>query len=162
QADIWVNNIGYSDQSYWLYGSKVGEHYLSVVWDQSPHVYSTSALTPFLGAGSTVLIPATGPTAVAPPANLLGVLHQQDIGMERNTAAVAYRWTPTEAWDIRADYSHMTRRGSQVAGLEFDSGSFQPEEHPAPVNDTTQNFGANGEYAGISPWGGKYSVQVAY
>jgi MtrB/PioB family decaheme-associated outer membrane protein len=161
QADIWANNIGYSDQSYWLYASKAGEHYLSVVWDQTPHVYSTSAETPFLGAGSTVLTPASGPVAVASPANLLGVLHQQDIGIERNTAAVAYRWTPTEAWDIRADYSHMTRRGSQVAGI-VELNGFSPTEVPAPVNDKTQNFGANGEYAGISPWGGKYSVQVAY
>jgi MtrB/PioB family decaheme-associated outer membrane protein len=165
QADIWANNIGYSDESYWLYASKAGEQYLSVVWDQTPHVYSTSALTPFIGAGTSVLTTASGPFAVASPANLQGVLHQQDIGIERNTAAVAYRWTPTEAWDIRADYSHMTREGSQVAGLTFTgfgSGSFQPEEHPAPVKDTTQDFGANGEYAGISPWGGKYSVQVAY
>jgi MtrB/PioB family decaheme-associated outer membrane protein len=165
QADIWANNIGYSDESYWLYASKAGEHYLSVVWDQTPHVYSTSAQTPFLGAGSTFLTPASGATAVASPAGLLGLLHQQDIGIERDTAAVAYRWTPTEPWDIRADYSHMTRRGSQVAGLTFTgfgSGSLQPEEHPAPVDDTTQNFGANGEYAGVSPWGGKYSVQVAY
>jgi MtrB/PioB family decaheme-associated outer membrane protein len=164
QADIWANNVGYSDQSYWLYATKAGEQYLSVVWDQTPHVYSTSALTPFIGAGSAFLTPASGPTAVASPAGLQGVLHQQDIGIERNTAAVAYRWTPTEAWDIRADYSHMARRGSQVAGLTFTgfgSGSFQPEEHPAPVNDTTQNFGANGEYLGLSPWG-KYTVKVAY
>src|SRR6516225_999728 len=32
----------------------------------------------------------------------------------------------------------------------------------APVRDTTQNFGANGEYAGTSWWGQKYTVKVAY
>jgi MtrB/PioB family decaheme-associated outer membrane protein len=163
QADIWANNIGYNDESYWLYASKAGEHYLSFVWDQTPHVYSTSAQTPYLGVGTSFLtLPANFPAAGVPsPASLLNLLHQQDIGIERNTAAVAYRWTPTDAWDIRADYSHMTRDGSQVAGI-VELNGFSPTEVPAPVKDTTQNFGANGEYAGLSWWGQKYTVKVAY
>jgi MtrB/PioB family decaheme-associated outer membrane protein len=166
QADLWANNVGYKDESYWLYASKAGEHYLSVTWDQTPHVYSTSALTPFFGIGTPFLtLPAGFPASgVASPASLLPILHQEDIGIQRNTASIGYRWTPTEAWDIRADYSHMTREGSQVAGVTFTgfgSGSFQPVEYPAPVKDTTQNFGTNGEYLGLSPWG-KYTVKVAY
>ena len=163
QADIWANNVGYYDQSYWLNASKAGEHYLSVVWDETPHVYSTSALTPFLGVGTSFLtLPANFPALGVPsPASLLNLLHQQDIGIQRNTAAIAYRWTPNDAWDIRADYSHMTREGSQVAGI-VELNGFSPTEVPAPVKDTTQNFGANGEYAGFSPWGGKYTVKVAY
>ncbi len=30
------------------------------------------------------------------------------------------------------------------------------------MNDTTQNFGLNGEYAGTSPWGKKFNVKLAY
>ena len=162
QADIWANNVGYSDESYWLYASKAGEHYISAGWDQSPHVYSTSAQTPFLGVGtSTLTLPANFPAGITSPSGILPVLHQQDIEIERNTASVAYRWTPTEAWDIRADYSHMTRTGSQVAGI-VELNGFMPTEVPAPVKDATQNFGANGEYAGFSPWGQKYTVKVAY
>ena len=162
QADIWANNVGYSDESYWLYASKAGEHYISAGWDQSPHVYSTSAQTPFLGVGtSTLTLPANFPAGITTPSRILPVLHQQDIGIERNTASVAYRWTPAEAWDVRADYAHMTRTGSQVAGI-VELNGFMPTEVPAPVKDTTQNFGANGEYAGFSPWGQKYTVKVAY
>jgi len=169
QADLWANNIGYSDQSYLLNLSKIGEQYFSFGWDQTPHVYSTSAQTPYLGVGTTALtLPpgllsktATSSKIIAP------FLHQTDVGIERDTASASYRWTPTEAWDVRADYSHMDRNGTQpagVVGFAPAAGSVfsSPTQVPAPVNDTTQNFGANGEYAGISPWNQKFTVKVAY
>ena len=86
---------------------------------------------------------------------------------QRDTASASYRWTPTEAWDVRADYSHMDRNGTQpagVVGFAPAGGSVfsSPTQVPAPVDDTTQNFGANGEYAGISPWNQKFTVKLAY
>ena len=45
QVDAWANNVGYSDQQYQLDASKAGEHYIGFGWDQTPHVYSTSAQT---------------------------------------------------------------------------------------------------------------------
>ena len=50
-------------------------------------------------------------------------LHQTDIGIRRDTAAVEYRWTPTDAWDIKADYSHMHREGTQAMGVVFNNSS---------------------------------------
>ena len=52
QLDFWANNVGanfggFSDQSYMLTASKVGEHYLTIQLDQTPHIYSTSAQTPW-------------------------------------------------------------------------------------------------------------------
>ena len=55
QIDFGGKNIGYSDQSYYLDMSKAGQQYLSLGWDQSPHVYSTSAQTPYLGVGTNLL-----------------------------------------------------------------------------------------------------------
>src|SRR5664280_569417 len=40
QIDFGGKNIGYNDQAYYLDLSKAGEHYLSLGWDQTPHVYS--------------------------------------------------------------------------------------------------------------------------
>jgi Putative outer membrane beta-barrel porin, MtrB/PioB len=169
QADIWANNIGYSDQAYLLNLSKIGEQYFQFSWDQTPHVYSTSAQTPYLGVGtSTLSLPPGLSGSAAPSSNIIvPFLNQTDVGIERDTAAASYRWTPTEAWDIRADYSHMDRIGTQAAGISgiapLGASVFSsPVEVPAPVNDTTQNFGANGEYAGMSPWNQRYSVKVAY
>ena len=179
QADLWANNVGsnfdgFSDQAYLLDLSKIGEQYLTLQWDQTPHVYSTSAQTPYLGVGTTNLTLPPGATTgfnATPPATLLGpFLHQQDIGIQRNTASASYRWTPTDAWDIRADYSHMDRTGTIVQGVTGNvPNTVVPALHgemvtevPAPVNDTTQNFGANGEYVGTSPWGQRYTAKLAY
>jgi Putative outer membrane beta-barrel porin, MtrB/PioB len=169
QADIWANNIGYSDQAYLLSLSKIGEQYFQFSWDQTPHVYSTSAQTPYLGVGTrTLTLPPSLLSNTATSSNIIvPFLHQTDVGIERDTAAASYRWTPTEAWDVRADYSHMDRTGTQAAGISGlapKGGSVfsSPVEVPAPVNDTTQNFGTNGEYAGTSPWNQRYTVKVAY
>ncbi len=181
QVDLWANNIasnfaGFSDQAYQLTASKVGEQYLTVIWDQTPHVYSTSAQTIFGGVGTNHLtVPAglvANPVATTSPGvnlndnaqagGILPYLYGIDLGIQRNTAAVSYRvvdaWT---AWDARVDYSYMTRTGTQPAGIVELSG-FQPTNVPAPVDDSTQNFGANGEYLGISPWGQKFTFKAAY
>ena len=180
QADLWANNVGsnfdgFSDQAYLLDLSKIGEQYLTLQWDQTPHIYSTTAQTPYLGVGTTTLTLPPGASTgfnATPPAALLGpFLHQQDIGIQRNTASASYRWTPTDAWDISADYSHMDRTGTIVQGItgNVPNTGVAPNLHgemvtqvPAPVNDTTQNFGANGEYVGTSPWGQRYTAKLAY
>ena len=45
EIDAWGKNVGYSDQRYDAYLSKAGEQYFNFMWDQTPHVYSTSAST---------------------------------------------------------------------------------------------------------------------
>jgi MtrB/PioB family decaheme-associated outer membrane protein len=167
--DFWANNIGYGDQSYLLSASKIGEHYFSFGWDQAPHVYSTSAMTPYLGTGRNPLIlpPGLGSNTATDTSFVVPFLHQTDVAIERNTASANYRWTPTDAWDVRIDYSHMDRTGSQVAGVTgfAPAGSnvfASPTQVGAPVSDTTQNLDVNGEYAGISSWGQRYTFKVAY
>jgi len=176
QVDIGGKNIGYSDQYYWLEASKAGEHYFNFQWDQTPHLYSTSARTIYDGIGtnhltlpsglSTALFGASSVANFNGPGGVQSIInsnvHQTDIGIRRDTAAFEYRWTPTEAWDIRADYSHMHRQGSQAMGMNFSNSIGINAEAPAPVNDSTQNFGLNGEYAGTSPWDKKFNVKLAY
>ncbi len=167
QIDFGGENIGYNDQDYYLDASKAGEHYFSLGWDQTPHLYSTSALTPYQGLGSRTL---TLPTAlldsgVKNNTIIVPYLNQTDLGIKRDTGSVQYRWTPTDDWDIKADYSHMQRYGTQVEGIVgFNSSSsgFNPVQVPRPVDDTTQNYGLNGEYAGTSPWGKRFNLKLAY
>jgi|NGEPerStandDraft_6_1074524.scaffolds.fasta_scaffold10348_2 MtrB/PioB family decaheme-associated outer membrane protein len=160
QIDFGAKNIGYNDQSYYLDASKAGEHYLSLGWDQSPHLYSTSALTPYQGIGTDVLtIPAASKSTTSSPSLVTG-FNQTDIGIKRDTASAEYRWTPTDAWDINANVSHMRRTGTQVDGVS--NGFSATYQVPKPVQDTTQNYGLNGEYAGTSPWGKKLTVKLAY
>jgi MtrB/PioB family decaheme-associated outer membrane protein len=165
QIDLWANNVGYNDQSYLLSASKAGEQYLTVIWDQTPHLYSTTAQTPYNFSGPYSL---TVPAQTATTAALVPFMHRTDIGIHRDTAEGTYRWTPTEAWDFNVDYSHMTRDGTQslggVVGIPS-TGATTATNYAmvlTPVHDSTQNYSANGEYAGTSPWGQNFTVKLGY
>jgi hypothetical protein len=72
EIDAWGYNPGYSDQRYNAYWSKAGEQYLNFQYDQTPHIYSTSASTLFTGIGTNALTlanPAIGQQmfAAGPP-----------------------------------------------------------------------------------------------
>jgi MtrB/PioB family decaheme-associated outer membrane protein len=180
QADVWARNVGYSDQQYLVDLSKAGEQYLTFGWDQTPHLYSTSALTLYNGVGTNALtLPAglsnslfvasgntgtvTAPNAAKVKALIDANVHQTDIGIRRDTASVEYRYTPTQDWDVKANFSNTQRTGTQVEGVLFSPfpGGTRVDA-PRPVDDATRNFGVSGEYAGISPWNQKYNVKMAY
>ena len=173
QIDAWAKNVGYSDQQYQLDVSKAGRHYFGFEWDQTPHVYSTSARTLYNGVGSTRLTLPPGLsnqmfTDSANPAlvqrDIVNNAYQTDLGIRRDTAAVDYRYTPNDNWDFRANYSHMRRTGTQVDGVLFAPSAFGGVrvDAPRPVADTTQNYGASAEYFGNSFWNQKFNVKVAY
>jgi MtrB/PioB family decaheme-associated outer membrane protein len=182
QVDVWAKNIGYDDQRFDLNASKAGEHYFNFQWDETPHNYGTgntlfngvgsNALTLPSGLGTQIFNAAGGTGAVAPltGANLSNVrsiinnnLQKTDIGIRRDTASAEYRWTPTDAWDVKADYSHLHRTGTQVEGVVMDAQTSAIRvDAPRPVDDTTQNFGLNGEYVGTSPWGKRFNIKLGY
>ena len=167
KIDIYGKNIGYDDQQYGLSASKAGEHYFNFQWDETPHnngightIYNgvgTNALTLPAGLSNQLHLdaPGNGPTqSVATARDINANLHDVDMGIRRDTAAADYRWTPTDAWDVKADYSHMHRTGTQTDGVTFSWGTSGVRvDAPKPVDDVTQNYGLNGEYAGTSPWG---------
>ena len=180
KIDISGKNIGYDDQRFDFNASKAGEHYFNFQWDETPHnngightIYNgvgTNALTLPAGLSNTLATactPAancTGPVQNAAAAAAINAnLHDIDMGIRRDTAAADYRWTPTDAWDIKADYSHMHRTGTQTDGVTFSWGTSGVRvDAPKPVDDVTQNYGLNGEYAGTSPWGKKFNFKLAY
>lgn len=167
QIDLSGNNVGYNDQSYHFDASKAGQVYFNFDWDQTPHLYSTSAQTFYQGVGTTSLTLPPGfvrGTSAALPGSITPFLYQTDIGIRRDTGSAQIRWTPDDAWDIKADYSHLDRSGTQIDGVVGFGPSFGygPVQVPRPVDDTTQNFGVNGEYVGTSPWGQRFNFKLAY
>jgi hypothetical protein len=186
--DAWAKNVGYSDQRYLFDASKAGEWYLGFIYDQTPHVYSTSAQTLYNGVGTNALTlpaglsskmfgdagctfppvagcvsPITAANAAKVRNDILANQHLTDIGIRRDTAAVETRYTPNDNWDIRANYSNLSRTGTQIDGVVFSPGTSGTRvDAPRPVSDTTQNVGASGEYAGTSFWNQKFNFKVAY
>lgn len=161
QFDIAGKNVGYDDQQFWLGASKAGQVYFNFMWDQSPHLYSTSAYTIYnVNGNALTLNPCAAAVHPGTAATLAPCAQQTDIGIKRDTASGDVRWTPDDAWDVRAEYSHLSRSGTQV-GMNF-GGTAVTTQLPKPVDDTTQNYGLNGEYAGTSPWGQRMVLKMAY
>ncbi|EJW12403.1 Outer membrane protein precursor [Rhodovulum sp. PH10] len=137
---------------------KAGEHYFTAEWDQLPHLYSTSAQSIWNGVGTNQLTTnvalGNNPTQAQVAAALNANLRTIDIGIDRNIGRASYRWTPDPNWDFQASYSNDHRTGTQVAGAIVGGlGNQQIVQLPRPVDDTTQNAKASGQYFGDTPWG---------
>ena len=143
--DFWARSVGRDNQSYNLDAAAIGYHYLSVGWDQTPHLISTSAKSIFGGAGTTVLTVANPVqaalqaelpnAALAAPSAASGVLGQSAranieniinsnvgplvLGTQRDKATAAYRSTPTPDWDLGVDYSHEHRSGTRPIAVPY-------------------------------------------
>ena len=170
RVDLWGKNIGYTDQAYGFEFSKAGQHYLDINYDQTPHVYSTSAQTPFYGVGGNVLwVPGgvgTALTGAGSAAAIWGILnansHATDIGIRRDTISGDYRYTPNSSWDVRAHFSNLQRTGTQIDGVVQSWATNNTQQVPKPVNDSTKNYGLSAEYEGTAPWDKTYTLKLAY
>jgi len=170
-AEAWAQNVGRNNQSYLLELSKAGEQYLTLGWDQTPHLYSTSAVTIWGGAPNALTTPfnfginpaATFAAQSAIQNQILANGGITSIGIQRNTGSVAYRATPTPDWDVHVDYSNTRRTGTQLQWGIIEQGFGSPAlQMPKPVADTTQNAAASAEYVGTTFWGSKFNFKAGY
>ena len=173
--DVWGENAGWDDQAYGLDLAKPGAYYLTFGWDETPHVFSRNAKTLYSGVGtSNLTIPfgvrqALGVAQPSAAANAIINANSTNInvGYRRDTASAAARWTPTDAWDINIDYSHMHRHGTRPLGAVSFAGNANgggntrsTYELPRPVDDVTQQGHLKAEYAGTTPWGKPFNVAL--
>jgi len=182
-GELRARNVGTNYQKYILDLQKTGEHYFAFTYDQIQHLYSTTAQS--IWCGTTTLVPCSMPnqyatlapggpgTAVNTPdmtaadaaavsAGINGNLHTTTLGIQRKSGEVNYRWTPDSNWDVKLDYFKEKREGTQLAGFSTADVGGATLQVPRPISDTTQNIDANGEYNGVTPWGGKFNVGVGY
>ncbi len=187
--DFWGRSVGLNNQAYTLDASKIGEHYVSLGWDQTPHLTSTSAKTVFGGVGSTFLtvdpalqallaplMPTAAlntPAGVATREAIQNVInnheHPLELETRRDKATVAYRWTPTPDWDFDVDYSHEDRSGVRLNAVNYGWSNTAKSpfptniiEVPQPLKDTTQNISAKAERAGVDLLGVRWTSNVKY
>jgi MtrB/PioB family decaheme-associated outer membrane protein len=181
-------DVGYDAQSYMLDFSEAGKQYLSIGWEETPHIWSTSAKTLFSGVGSDNLTvntavqnqlqplwgPASGSNApgLAARSSINDIINsnatQTDLEMDRKKFSAAYRFTPTPDWDFNVGYSHEDRTGERPGSLNYTystspTGSFPSNVIgvPIPVDDTTQTAVGSGEYIGAGSWG-RFNLKLAY
>lgn len=167
--EIWGKNVGWDDQAFGLDLAKPGTYYLTLGWDETPHVFGKDAKTTYSGGNilSTPQYTPFPPTATT-VTNVTALSRTDDVKYRRDTASGQFRWTPTDNWDITADYSHMHREGTQrLSALTFappagrgGADTRASIELPKPVDDTTQNGNLKAEYAGSTPWGKSFNFAL--
>jgi MtrB/PioB family decaheme-associated outer membrane protein len=186
--DFWGRNVGQNNQSYNIDVAAIGQHYLTLGWDETPHLISTSAKTIFSGVGSTFLtapgsvrsaleaqLPnaaAATPAGSAARNNIENIINANlgplELQTQRDKAIAGYRWTPTPDTDVSVDYSHEDRTGVRPTGIPYGWGtgaSPRPTniiEAPQPIDDTTQNVNAKAEYVGTTFFGTRWTTSVRY
>jgi MtrB/PioB family decaheme-associated outer membrane protein len=167
--DFWAKDVGNNNQNYLLELSRPGQDYLTFEWDQLPHLYSSSAKTLFdtsNPAALTVPDSLQSQLAAATVPNRPGiindpnVLHPIELSVERDTGKVAYRWTPSPAWDFRLNYSDETRTGTMPFGSSINNNN--AIQLPAPISFRTEDFSASGQYFGTYGDNKKFNINLAY
>src|SRR6266540_6346904 len=115
--DFWGRSVGINNQSYSLNASELGRHYLSLGWDQTPNLISTSAKNIFGVSLTALTVPNSvqaalqaqlpnaaaftipGQTARTNIENIINSnLSALELSTQRDTATGAYRFTPTPDW----------------------------------------------------------------
>ncbi len=90
-------------------------------------------------------------------------VHTINVGLQRDRKEINYRWTPSEQWDFRANFSSEHRYGNEEQGFLWSTGTSTPMAAvAAPVDDVTNNASLSAEYSGLSPWGMKWNGMLKY
>jgi MtrB/PioB family decaheme-associated outer membrane protein len=186
--DFWGRSVGVNNQAYELNVSKIGEHYMSLAWEEIPHLISTSAKNIFGGVGSTFLtvdptlrallnaqLPnaaANNPAGDAARTNIQNLINNAatplELATRRDRASAGYRWTPTPETEATIEYSNEHRTGTRPVGIAYGWGTApsprptNPVEVPQPLDDRTQNIAARVERAHMEFLGLRITSNVNY
>ncbi len=124
-ADFSGTNVGLDNRSlYGEYGQQ-GRYSVYAEYDQIPHNRLDDALTPFVGAGTNnQTLPASfSPTAtVTTQLPLQSTLNQVDVETDRYTAGAGFTWIPLENWQLRGNYHHQIKDGTETLASIFAQG----------------------------------------
>jgi MtrB/PioB family decaheme-associated outer membrane protein len=187
-VDFWAKNVGFNNQSYQFDWSKAGAHYLSLSWDETPHLISTSAKTIFRGVGSTHLTvddtlqtnlqanaqnaTAAGAAGQTARANIEGFINgaanNVTLSTQREKATIVYRNTQYSGWDFQVDYSNEHRTGTRPLNINWGYGFKAAPGFPTnfveaiqSIDDRTQNASASAQYVGTL-WGQRWISKLTY
>jgi MtrB/PioB family decaheme-associated outer membrane protein len=167
-AEFSASNVGLDNQHYLLRGIEAGRVYLTLDFRETPHLYSTQALTLFEQTGpSTLKVADPVRTALetatnnAARAGLINANVQPTrLNVTREASRAGLRWTPGPSWDVRLDYSYEDRAGTMPLSAALNG--FNAIEMPAPISQTTQNFGASVQYVGKLTDTRRWTMALAY
>jgi MtrB/PioB family decaheme-associated outer membrane protein len=135
---------GQDDQEFALAAGRPGRWRFGFLWDQTPHVYSTTArLLATETAPGVFTLPTPRPAlSLHNPAPDLG-----PIGVRWDTAFTFLDVTPTPDLKLRVEFTRTHKFGERPFGIAFGSPGNNFYEILEPIRRTTQDFRITGTLA---------------
>jgi hypothetical protein len=119
--ELGARDAGEEDQNFFLRGSRLVRYAFEFEWDQTPHVFSGTARSPYRKTSQGVfelpdLLQTTlqGASAAARPGILqsfLATAPDIDLKTRWDTARFLINFTPMPDWDLRAEYIRTLKKG---------------------------------------------------
>jgi Putative outer membrane beta-barrel porin, MtrB/PioB len=152
-AEVVGGGVGRNDQFYGVRIGRYNDWKLDVYYDETPHVYTTTYRSLWVGAGTARLAlapglaPGGGANAAATQAaveSALAVTESSELSVTRRKAGLRLEARLTEAWNAYASLSEDRRQGAQPFAAVFGTGTNL--EVPQSVDTTTRDFAAGAQY----------------
>jgi MtrB/PioB family decaheme-associated outer membrane protein len=146
--DFSASDLGLDSRSVSIEGGKQGNYRLSLNYRELPHFISDTAVSPYLGTGTSSLtlpsgwIPAGTTGAMA---NLAASLHGVDLETKRERLDLAASLTPVVHWEFAVKYRHETKTGRLGTAGAFE---FNSSQLVMPVDYDTNQIDASASYNG--------------
>jgi MtrB/PioB family decaheme-associated outer membrane protein len=145
---------GYSDQDYYLSVGRLGTWQFDFLWDQTPHVISTTARL-------LATEPQRGVFVLPTPRPALSVHNSapdiDEIAVRWDKALMRFAYSVSPNLDFTAEYTRTHKDGNKPMGMAFGSPGANFYEVLQPIEQTVHDFRLRGAFA--DP---RYQLQFAY
>ena len=147
-ADVDASDLGLDARSLTAEAGRAGQFALKFGYGEIPRHFSDTAMTPFLGAGSTALtLPAGFPAATTAAMPLASALHPVDLNYKRSRTDLGASYRGLDGWIFDLQTRHTVRDGTQRG-----SGAFfvNASQLVLPLDQQTDDVVASATYASRS------------
>jgi hypothetical protein len=154
-ADLVASDLGLDSRSLWLQSGHAGTYDVRLGYSELPRYLSSGAMTPFQGAGGSVLtLPAGYPAASTAGMPLASTLQPVELGYKKKHLDLSARLLSIHNWTLRAGYSRDVRSGTRASSGSFFSSAAQLV---LPVDQVTDQVEVSAAYASRS-----FQAQLGY
>ena len=135
---------GQQDQEFGVGLNRLGLWSLGLSWDETPHLYSTTArMLESEAARGIFTLPAP-----RPPLTAYNFGRRLDeVGVRWDTAKFSFSLTPTPDLELRADYTRIHKNGDRPLGMPFGGPGSNLLETLEPIDQTIHNLRLGASFA---------------
>ncbi len=153
-AELRGFDVGRNDQRLGLAVFEPGRFALDLSWNQTPHIFTTTAQLAG-GEPSRGVFPLPDPRPALSTFNSVPTLDRVAVRWDAGRAALSF--APHEGWDVHAEYLRTTKQGDRPMGMAFGSPGNNQREILEPIDQTTHDLRLSQEFGRAN-----YRLQMSY